>query len=372
MTLMSFFILLFLICSCYGIAVNVDKLQLPHKQIGGFKSIISFGDSYADTGNYVYYSQDKHPYGYFPYGETYFHHSTGRCSNGRLVIDFIAKALGLSFVPPYLGQNYTHFKQGVNFAVASATAVDALFFAENNIHLDTNFSLGVQVQWFKQLLPSLCGSRQSCGDMLRSSLILMGEIGGNDINFPFFQNKSVQEITPIIKKAVDAISSAITTLIDEGAVTFIVPGNLPIGCYSSYLTKFQSNNKDDYDLSIGCLNWLNELVQFQNNLLQIELNRLRKIYPNANIIYADYYNIVMEMLRFPKKLGFRSGVLQACCGRGGPYNFDFTAFCGSQGTTVCDNPSVYIHWDGIHLTEAAYEYIATEILESSMITYINI
>lgn len=78
-----------------------------------------------------------------------------------LLIFCAAKALGLSFIPPYLGQNYTNFKQGVNFAVASATAVDGLFFAENNVRLDTNFSLGVQVQWFKQLLPSLCGSRQS-------------------------------------------------------------------------------------------------------------------------------------------------------------------------------------------------------------------
>lgn len=72
-----------------------------------------------------------------------------------------AKALGLSFIPPYLGHNYTDFKQGVNFAVAGATAVDGSFFKQNNIDIQTHYSLRVQVKWFKQLLPSLCGSRQS-------------------------------------------------------------------------------------------------------------------------------------------------------------------------------------------------------------------
>jgi hypothetical protein len=35
------------------------------------------------------------------------------------------------------------------------------------------------------------------------------------------------------------------------------------------------------------------------------------------------------------------------------------AACGSPGaTTVCGDPSKYVHWDGVHLTEAAYKYIA--------------
>lgn len=69
--------------------------------------------------------------------------------------------------------------------------------------------------------------------------------------------------------------------------------------------------------------------------------------------------------------GFRSGVLEACCGGGGPYNFNFAAQCGSQDTSVCDDPSVYVHWDGFHLTEAAYEHIAIEILESYLYEHLT-
>ncbi|KAF9614785.1 hypothetical protein IFM89_020639 [Coptis chinensis] len=50
------------------------------------------------------------------------------------------------------------FKQGVNFAVVGATTVDLAFFEEKEVHVYTNYSLGVQIEWLKQLLPSLCAS----------------------------------------------------------------------------------------------------------------------------------------------------------------------------------------------------------------------
>jgi len=50
--------------------------------------------------------------------------------------------------------------------------------------------------------------------------------------------------------------------------------------------------------------------------------------------------------------------LRACCGGGGPYNFNDSASCGNKGSKVCSDPSTYTNWDGIHLTEAAYRHIA--------------
>ena len=34
-----------------------------------------------------------------------------------------------------------------------------------------------------------------------------------------------------------------------------------------------------------------------------------------------------------------------------------------KGANPCDDPSKYISWDGIHLTEAAYKLIARNILK---------
>lgn len=45
--------------------------------------------------------------------------------------------------------------------------------------------------------------------MLGDSLILMGEIGGNDYNYPFFERKTVNEIKELVPLIIKTISSAI-------------------------------------------------------------------------------------------------------------------------------------------------------------------
>lgn len=52
--------------------------------------------------------------------------------------------------------------------------------------------------------------------------------------------------------------------------------------------------------------------------------------------------------------------LLACCGSHCPYNCSIP--CGNEGSTVCAEPSTYASWDGLHLTEAAYEVVANGVL----------
>lgn len=67
--------------------------------------------------------------------------------------------------------------------------------------------------------------------------------------------------------------------------------------------------------------------------------------------------------------GFEHGI-RVCCGRGGKYNFNRFSQCGTttvvNGTefTVgpCKNPSAYVLWDGIHLTEAANEWVFKQVV----------
>jgi hypothetical protein len=59
---------------------------------GRYRAVFSFGDSLVDAGNLVTegipdYLATARP----PYGQTYFGYPTGRCSDGRLVVDFIGK-----------------------------------------------------------------------------------------------------------------------------------------------------------------------------------------------------------------------------------------------------------------------------------------
>ncbi|CDY30822.1 BnaC05g21980D [Brassica napus] len=334
-----------------------------------FKSIISFGDSIADTGNLLGLSDPNHlPHVAFPpYGETFFQHPTGRFSNGRLIIDFIvrftAEFLGFPLVPPFYGSQNAHFEKGVNFAVGGATALERSFLEERGIHFSyTNVSLGVQLKSFKDALPKLCGSPSDCREMIKNALILMGEIGGNDYNYVFFVGKTIEEVREFVPLVISTISSAITELIGMGGRTFLVPGEFPIGCSVTYLTLYQTSNKEEYDPS-GCLKWLNKFAKYHSDQLQAELNKLRELYPHVNIIYADYYNALLRLFQEPGNFGFIDRPLHACCGFGGPYNFTFGRKCGFKGVESCSDPSKYICWDGVHMTEATYRLMAEGILK---------
>ncbi|XP_071699240.1 GDSL esterase/lipase At1g28570-like [Rutidosis leptorrhynchoides] len=340
-----------------------------------YTSIVSFGDSLADTGNlkqFVTNSKSEPPHFLFlPYGETFFHKATGRCSNGRLIIDFIAESLGMHILPyeKMKMNNAMKIDQGVNFAVVGATALDSSFFEARGVNNPyTNASLNVQLQSFKKVFASICMTNSDCKNLLGSSLILMGEIGGNDYNHPIIAGKPYDELISYVPLVINTIISAINELIELGAQTLVVPGNLPIGCSTTYLTIYHGSDKVKYDNTTGCLVELNKFAEYHNELLQTELHHIRELHPNVNIIYADYYNAAMQFYHYPLKYGFTNGALKACCGGGGPYNYNMLVACADPSSTTCDQPETYANWDGLHLTETAYHVIYKSLFQGTYTT----
>ncbi|PNX61877.1 GDSL esterase/lipase, partial [Trifolium pratense] len=85
-------------------------------------ALFVIGDSSVDSGtnNFLgtFARADRLPYG----RDFDTHQPTGRFSNGRIPVDFLALRLGLPFVPSYLGQtgNVEDMIHGVNYASAGA------------------------------------------------------------------------------------------------------------------------------------------------------------------------------------------------------------------------------------------------------------
>ncbi|KAE8818079.1 acetylajmalan esterase-like [Hordeum vulgare] len=347
--------------------------------VDGVMAIYNFGDSISDTGSLLR-EGDTGMLRYttrLPYGVT-IGRPTGRCSDGFLMIDVLAKDLGLPLLNPYLDRR-ADFTHGVNFAVAGATALSTTALANRGISVPhTNSSLGVQLGWFKQFMSSTTNSPRDIRKKLASSLVMLGEIGGNDYNYVFLQPRrtsdrydpisnatrsaeSLARALSLVPEVVQTIAGAAKEVLDMGATRVVIPGNFPIGCMPSYLSAATASNPASLRDSYGCLVSFNLLARAHNERLQRAVAELRRSYPDATVAYADYFAAYLEILGHAPRFGFEGGAAlrRACCGAGGgAYNFESNRLCGAPGTTACADPSGRPSWDGIHLTQHGYRIMA--------------
>ncbi|XP_048545983.1 GDSL esterase/lipase At5g45910-like isoform X1 [Triticum urartu] len=275
-----------------------------------YNAMFTFGDSMDETGNICAASSNKteldvltctHP----PYGETYFGRPSCRWCDGRVVVDFIAQALGLPFVPPSKAKGQD-FRRGVSMAITGGTAMNFSFYKSLGIEdpVWNHGSLDTQIQWFKVLMPSICGTQQSCQVYLRKSLFMFGGYGGNDYNVQLLElGLTPEQAMNYTPKIVSAIANGIEKLIALGAVHVVVPGIFPTGCLPIFLSLFgDAASETDFD-NTGCLKPYNRLTEYHNSLLRKQVDALqRKHHNSTRIMYADYYGLVYRMVQEPEKV----------------------------------------------------------------------
>ncbi|CAL4920079.1 unnamed protein product [Urochloa decumbens] len=318
-----------------------------------FRRVYAFGDSFTDTGN-TRSTTGPYSFGYVsspPYGATFFHRSTNRYSDGRLVVDFLAEELRLpSYLPPYLSAASDGV--GVNFAVAGATAIEHDFFARNNLSIDiTPQSIMTQLAWFDDHLHLKAGSSK---EEVADALFWVGEIGANDYAYTVIARDTIPPKL-VRNMAVQRVTTFVQGLLERGAKYVVVQGLPLTGCLPLAMTLARADDRDN----VSCVASVNRQSYAHNRRLLAGLHELRRRHPAAVVAYADYYAAHLAVMRSPAAHGFTEP-FRTCCGSGGgAYNFDLFATCGSpEVNTSCAQPARYVNWDGVHMTEAMYKVVA--------------
>ncbi|XP_070058004.1 GDSL esterase/lipase At4g01130-like isoform X2 [Nicotiana tomentosiformis] len=334
-----------------------------------FEAIFNFGDSNTDTGGFyaAFPSQSS------PYGMTYFKKPVGRSSDGRVIIDFLAQALGLPFVSPYLQSIGSDYRHGVNFATISSTVLlpqSSLF-----VYGVSPFSLEIQLRQMKEFKVKV-DELQSKGNSNLPSPNIFGKslytfnIGQNDFTDDLARI-GISGVKQYLPKVVSQITSTIKEIYGLGGRTFLVLNLAPIGCYPMFLVELP-HESSDID-QFGCLISYNNAVVDYNNMLKEALTQIRKQLSDANVVYVDTNAVLLELFQHPTSQGLKYGT-KACCGQGGgAYNFNQQLFCGNTKqingqiltATACEDPYNYVSWDGIHATEAANKFTTYAILNGS-------
>ncbi|KAK9074505.1 hypothetical protein SSX86_007103 [Deinandra increscens subsp. villosa] len=333
-----------------------------------FKKVYVLGDSYTDTGNtndttgpsiYRHVSS-------LPYGRTFFQHPTNRYSDGRLFIDFIAESLNLPYFPPYLNKtaDTTH---GVNFAVSGCTTIPISFYLKNNV---TTFSvpqsLPTQLTWFKDHIKGsgckdIVSTPAQCRAVFDGALVWIGEMSANDYIIIYGSNISSKTVK---KLAVKYQTKVIKELLKMGAKYVVVQGLPATGCFPLSFTQAPPTAERD---NIGCLTIKNKESYDHNMALKPKLHELRNEFPSAVIVYGDDWHAYREVYANAAKYGFIER-FKTCCGSGGgEFNFipSPNSTCGAPGTSSCKDPSRYMSWDGLHVTEGLNRVLSKMFLDGA-------
>lgn len=333
----------------------INSLHLAHSTCRNPPIIFNFGDSNSDTGGLV--AGLGIPVR-LPNGRAFFRRSTGRLSDGRLLIDFLCQSVNASLLSPYLDSLGSSFESGANFAVAGSTTLPRY----------VPFALNIQVMQFKRFkdrsaeLASI-GVNGLIGYDKFGDALYMIDIGQNDIADSFANGLSYAQVLNKIPSILVEIKNAITEIYDQGGRKFWVHNTGPLGCLPQKLAAVQNVSH-----SFGCISSYNAAAMlFNEGLLRI-CTRLTSEMKDASIVYVDVFAIKFDVIANSTKYGF-SNPLMACCGAGGPpYNYKRGVSCGFPGYEVCDKATRYVSWDGVHYTEAANAIIASKILSSDYST----
>nr|KYP31238.1 GDSL esterase/lipase At2g03980 family [Cajanus cajan] len=324
-----------------------------------------FGDSLVDCGN-----NNHLPSGgpnYLPFGIDFIGRKpTGRATNGKTLVDFVAMHLGLPFAPPFLGLS-NHRRNKISTGINYASGGSGILPETNN---DTRLTLDKQIKFFhrtvKHNLPKLFNEKEKLEKHMSESLFFVstgvndhfsnGTFRGNRKFALFLLNQFSLRIQKLIicyiilinKNGTLTIYVCLVSLSEQFHIyefslskiqsrfhmfALFVSNNITNGKFLSLLIlwqrlhrlgarKFFVNNvppagcfpsKAVHETPRGkCNEKINKGISFYNRRLPQLLHDLQSKLPGFTFVLADLFGFLLEM----RETGINHGILETwkpCC-----------------------------------------------------------
>ncbi|KAM3407509.1 hypothetical protein ACQJBY_001104 [Aegilops geniculata] len=260
------------------------------------------------------------------------------------------ETLNTHHLSPYMKPLGSDYSNGVNFAIAGATATPG----------DTPFSLDVQIDQFifyrDRCNDSITRDEPAPLNMLdfERALYTM-DIGQNDITSILYL--PYDEVLAKLPHFVAEIRKAIEILHKNGARKFWIHGTGALGCLPAKLAMPRASDGDLDEH--GCIAKFNNAAKRFNTLLSEACDDLRLLLKKSSIIFVDMFAIKYDLVANHTKHGIEKP-LMTCCGHGGPpYNYDPKRSCMGDSKDLCKLGDKFISWDGVHFTDAANSIVAS-------------
>ncbi|KAL6839011.1 hypothetical protein ACP4OV_031171 [Aristida adscensionis] len=324
---------------------------------GKVPAIIVFGDSSVDTGNNNFIPTIARS-NFWPYGRDYGGGlPTGRFSNGRLATDFISEAFGLPpSIPAYLDSNFTihQLASGVSFASA-ATGLDNSTAAVLSV-----ITVSEQLEYFKEYTERLRAAKGSAAAAeIVGDALYIWSIGTNDFIENYYNDMSSRRAQYTVggyeAYLLGLAEAAIRRVHALGGRKMDFTGLTPMGCLPAERLANRANPGE-------CNEQYNAVARTFNAKLQVLVDKLNKELPGLQLVFADTYTLLADVVNNPAKYGFDNAV-QGCCGTG---LFEAGYFCSLSTSMLCTNANKYVFFDAIHPTEKMYKLLADTVINTTL------
>ncbi|KAL4362244.1 hypothetical protein GQ457_04G006190 [Hibiscus cannabinus] len=288
--LLILFFMFFSCClqtSCF-LGLNNSVLKTP--------AVYAFGDSAIDAGNNKFIPNATARFNFMPYGIDFLGGiPTGRTTNGKTVVDFIAESVGLPFTPPMLSLSKAQHKStrtGVNFG-SSSSGIQPMPPKTKKIFVRTN-DLGIY--------------------------------------WELDQKRSYHDVEKYSRYKTYGL----------GARKFVVNNISPLGCRPAYIHRVSHNT--------SCVEDVNRRVATFNDLLPNMLMELETSLKGSTFILCDLYKLFEEVHAQPETYGF-TNVVDSCCI---DVNGNQTREC-APGRIPCSDRETHAFFDPFHPSQSMHK-----------------